>query len=81
VLEKEAQMDEGEVKKRRRNEYTNDNLLKGIRLSEPSDFQNFLRLDATSSDELLKVITPRIKKKANTTMRDAIHTSQVNGYF
>jgi hypothetical protein len=47
VLGKEAQMDEGVVKKEKRNEYTNENLLKDIRLSEPSDFQNFLRLDAT----------------------------------
>jgi hypothetical protein len=50
VLEKEeAQMDEGVVKKKenKTKEYTNENLLKDIRLSEPSDFQNFLRLDAT----------------------------------
>jgi hypothetical protein len=53
-------MDEGVVKKR--NKYTNKNLLKDIRLSEPSDFQNFLQLDATSSDKLLKTITPRVKK-------------------
>jgi hypothetical protein len=61
VLEKEeAQMDEGVVEK---NVYTNENLLKGMRLSEPSDFLNFLLLDATSSDEQLKMSTPRIKKK------------------
>jgi hypothetical protein len=45
------------------NEYTNENLLKDLRLSEPSDFQNFLRLDASSFDELLKMITPRIEKR------------------
>jgi hypothetical protein len=47
VLEKgdEAQMDEGVVEKR--NEYTHKNLLKDIRLNEPSNFQHFLRLDAT----------------------------------
>ena len=45
------------------------------RLSELSDFQNFLRLDTTSFDELLKIITPRIEKR-NTTMRDAIPPSQ-----
>jgi hypothetical protein len=77
VLEKEGeeeeQMDEGVVEKR--NEYTHENLLKDLRLSEPSDFQNFLRLDATSFDELLKIITPRIEKR-NTTMRDAIPPSQ-----
>jgi hypothetical protein len=48
---------------KKRNEYTNENLLKDLRLREPSDFQNFLRLDATSFDELLKMITPQIKKK------------------
>jgi hypothetical protein len=59
VLEKEeAQMDEGVVKK---SEMSTP--LKDIRSSEPSDFQNFVRLDATSYDELLKMIMPRIKKK------------------
>jgi hypothetical protein len=47
VLEKgeEAQMDDGVVEKI--NEYTHENLLKDLRLNEPNDFQNFLRLDAT----------------------------------
>ena len=43
---------------KKRNEYTHENLLKDLRLSEPSDFQNFLRLDATLFDDLLKMITP-----------------------
>jgi hypothetical protein len=60
---------------KKRNEYTHENLLKDLRLSEPCDFQNFLRLDATSFDELLKMITPRIEKR-NFTMRDAIPPSQ-----
>ena len=60
----------------KRNEYAHENLLKHLRLSEPSDFQNFLRLDATSFDELLKMITPRIEKR-NTTMRDVIPPSQL----
>jgi hypothetical protein len=60
---------------KKRNECTHENLLKGLRLSEPSDFQNFLWLDATSFDELLKMITPRIEKR-NTTMWDAIPPSQ-----
>ena len=60
---------------KRRNEYTHENILKDLRLSEPSDFQNFLRLDTTSFDELLKVITPRIEKR-NTTIRDAIPPGQ-----
>jgi hypothetical protein len=53
--------------RKKKNEYTSENLFKNIRLSEPSDFQNFLRLDHTSFYELLKMITPRIKKR-NTTM-------------
>jgi len=57
------------------NKYNHENLLKDLRLSELCDFQNFLRLDATSFDELLKRITPRIEKR-NTTMRDAIPPSQ-----
>jgi hypothetical protein len=47
----------------KKKKYTNEKLLKDVRLSEPSDFQNFLRLDAKSSDERLKIITPQIKKK------------------
>ena len=46
---------------KKRNEYTHENLLKDVRLSEPSDFQNLLRLAAKSFDELLKMITPRIE--------------------
>jgi hypothetical protein len=49
-------MGEGVVEKR--NEYTHENLLEGLRPSKPSDFQNFLRLDAKSFVELLKMITP-----------------------
>jgi hypothetical protein len=60
---------------KKRNGYTYENLLKDLRLSGPSDFQNSLRLDATSFDELLKIITPTIEKR-NTTMRDAIPPSQ-----
>ena len=56
--EEKAQMDEGVVEEKR-NEHTHENLLEDLRLSEPSYFQNFLRLDATSFDELLKIITPR----------------------
>jgi hypothetical protein len=61
VLEKEeAQMDGAVVKKKITEMSTpmKINLLKDLRLSEPSGFQNILRLDATSSDELLKMITP-----------------------
>ena len=49
--------------------------IKRFKTKEPSDFQNFLRLDATVFDDLLKMITPRIEKR-NTAMRDAIPPSQ-----
>jgi hypothetical protein len=60
---------------KKRNEYTHENLLKDLRLSEPSDFQKFQQLDATSFDDLLKMITP-LTEKRNTTMRDTIPPSQ-----
>jgi hypothetical protein len=60
---------------KKRNKYTHENLLSDLRLSEPNDFRNFLRLDGSSFDELLKMVTPEIEKR-NTTMRDAIPTSQ-----
>jgi hypothetical protein len=60
---------------KKRNKYTHEKLLRNLRVSEPSVYQNFLRLDATSFDELLKMITPRIEKR-NTTMQDAIPPSQ-----
>jgi hypothetical protein len=77
VLEREEKKKRRWMKEllKKRNEYTHENLLKDLRLSEPSDFQKFLQLDATSFDELLKMVTPRIEKR-NTTMRDAIPQSQ-----
>jgi hypothetical protein len=33
---------------KKRNKYTHENLLRDLRVSEPSVYQNFLRLDATS---------------------------------
>jgi hypothetical protein len=57
------------------NKYTHENLLRDLRVSEPSDFQNFLQIDATSFDEPLKMIMPQIEKR-NTTMQDAIPPSQ-----
>jgi hypothetical protein len=59
----------------KRYKYTHENLLRDLRVSEPSDFQNFLQLDTTSFDELLKMITPQTEKR-NTTMHNAIPPSQ-----
>jgi hypothetical protein len=61
--------------KKKRNEYTHENLLEDLRLSQLSDFQNFPRLDATSFDELLKMVTSI--EKRNTTMLDATPPSQL----
>ena len=58
-----------------RKKYTHENLLSELKISEPSDFQNFLRVNSTVFDELLRMVTPEIEKK-DTTMRDAIPPSQ-----
>lgn len=60
---------------KKRSEYTHERLLNELRLSEPNDFQNFLRLDGESFDELLKMVKPKIEKQ-NTKLRDAIPASQ-----
>jgi hypothetical protein len=60
---------------KKRNEYTHENLLKDLRISEASDIPNFLRLDPKSFDELLKMITPRMDE-SSTTVPDAIPPSQ-----
>jgi hypothetical protein len=44
---------------------THENLLKELRLSEPSDFQNSLHLGPTCNG-LLKMITPRISELMKT---------------
>ena len=43
-LKKEEKKKRGWMKEwlKKGNEYTHENLLEGVRLSEPSDFQNFL---------------------------------------
>jgi hypothetical protein len=78
MLEKKEKKERRWMKEwlKKRSEYTHENLLKDLRLSEPGVFQNFLRLDAKSFDELPKIITPRIGKR-NTAMRDAIPPSQL----
>ena len=66
-------MDEGVVQKK--DDFTHDNLLNELRLTEVEDCRLFLRLDAASFEELLTMIEPRIQKQ-NTVMRDAIPSSQ-----
>ncbi|KAK9702578.1 hypothetical protein QE152_g29854 [Popillia japonica] len=61
--------------KKRDETNTHENLLRELKLSEPTDFRNFLRLDGTLFDELLRLVTPEIRKQ-NTIMRDAIPPSQ-----
>jgi hypothetical protein len=63
VLEKEKKCRWMKEWLKKRNLYTHENLLRNLTLSEPGVFQIFLRLDAKSLDELLKMIAPRIEKK------------------
>lgn len=58
-----------------REKYTHEILLNELRICEPNDFRNFLRMNGELFDELLALVTPQIKKK-NTIMRDAIPVSQ-----
>lgn len=55
--------------------YGHANLLQELRLSEPEDFRNFLRMDGASFDELLCLVEPFIKKK-DTIMRSSIAPSE-----
>ncbi|CAH2009333.1 unnamed protein product [Acanthoscelides obtectus] len=54
----------------RRNEFTHINLLNDLR-HEPSDYNNFLRMNESVYNELLSLVSPLIKKK-DTQMRTAI---------
>lgn len=58
-----------------REKYTHEKLLNELRVIEPNDFRNFLRMDGELFDELLALVTPEIGKR-NTIMRDAIPASQ-----
>ena len=55
-----------------REKYTHEKLLNELRVLEPNDFRNFLRMNGELFDELLALVTPAIVKM-NTIMREAIH--------
>lgn len=54
----------------KRGELSHINLLNELRM-EPTDWQNYLRMDEATYLELLMLVSPLIKRK-NTVMRDAI---------
>ena len=51
--------------------YGHVSLLKELRIKEPEDFRNFLRMDGPSFDELLGLVEPLIRKE-DTVMRASI---------
>ena len=51
-----------------------ERLLTELSQNEPSDFQNYLRMDISTFDELLLLVTPYIQKR-NTNMREAIRVN------
>ena len=51
--------------------YGHASLLKELRIKEPEDFRNFLRMDGPSFDELLGLVEPLIRKE-DTVMRASI---------
>lgn len=58
-----------------RRTYGHVNLLAELRLNEPEDYKNFLRMDGDSFDELLSLVTPFIQKQ-DTMMRESISPLQ-----
>jgi len=52
-----------------------ENLLRELKLSEPSDYQNILRMNNDSFNELLEMISPIITKQ-DTVMRKAISPTE-----
>lgn len=49
----------------KRETYWHVNLLQEIRVNQPEDFRNFLRMDAPWFDELLSLVEPLIRKEDN----------------
>lgn len=60
---------------KKRNTFSHHNLLDELRLSSPSDYRNYLRMDHTKFLKLLKMITPMIEKQ-DTCMREPISSAQ-----
>ncbi|KAF0755153.1 protein ANTAGONIST OF LIKE HETEROCHROMATIN PROTEIN 1-like, partial [Aphis craccivora] len=60
---------------KKRNTFSHHNLLDELRLSSPSDYRNYLRMDYTTFSELLNMITPMIEKQY-TCMREPISPAQ-----
>lgn len=54
-----------------RHVYSNETLLKELRVSEPEDYRNYMHMNSATFDELLKMVAPIISKK-NTVMRESI---------
>ncbi|XP_068249076.1 uncharacterized protein [Palaemon carinicauda] len=59
----------------KRNDFSHTNLLEELRLKEPQDWFNYLRMDEDTFLELLSMVTPIIEKK-DTKLREAISPHQ-----
>jgi hypothetical protein len=60
---------------KKRHTFSHHNLLDELRLSSPSDYKNYLRMDNSTFSELLEMVTPFIFKRS-THLREAIPPSQ-----
>lgn len=49
-------------------EYSSENLLKEVRVSEPRDYRNYMRMDSAVFDDLLKMVAPVICKNNTVTL-------------
>lgn len=43
---------------KKRPEYNNENLLNDLKVSEPEDYTNYMRMEKEAFDDLLKIVTP-----------------------
>ncbi|KAK9874393.1 hypothetical protein WA026_002740 [Henosepilachna vigintioctopunctata] len=56
-------------------EFSHSNLLSELHVSAPAEFENFLRMDSVTYDDLLDKVRPFIEKKY-TIMRSAISANE-----
>lgn len=59
----------------KRSQYSHINLLKELSINDNNDWRNYLRMDATTYNRLLELVTPFIKKD-DTCMRKAISSHE-----
>lgn len=60
--------------KKKKHEYSDVNLLKDVKVSEPEDYKNYMGIGSAAFNDFLKMVVPIISKK-NPVLRERITTS------